>query len=156
MTQVPDGRSCGCGNHGCLETVAAAPAVLPSAPAPIAAGDTELAAACGGEPTPATLARAALDGNETAIRIYADAGREIGQALGSLVCVLDPQAVIVGGGVARAGDLLLDPIRREIAARTAVFSRTRGGVHVVPGALGSDAGAIGAAAWAMRRLDGTL
>jgi glucokinase len=156
MTQVPDGRPCGCGNRGCLETVAAAPAMMRAAQAAIDAGDAALAAACGGEPTPAALALAARNGSQTATRIYADAGREVGQALGSLVCVLDPQAVIVGGGVAQAGDLLLDPIRREISARTAVFLHSSGGVEVVLGALGSDAGAIGAAAWAMRRLDGTL
>jgi glucokinase len=156
MTQVPDGLPCGCGNHGCLETVAAGPALMRAARTAIAGGDRALETACGGEPTPAALARAATAGNETARRIYADAGRQIGQALGSLVCVLNPQAIVVGGGVAGAGDLLLEPMRREIAARSAVFSPARGGVEVVPGALGSDAGAIGAAAWAMHTEDGTV
>jgi hypothetical protein len=56
--------------------------------------------------------------------------------------------------VALAGNLLLDPVRREIERRTVVFTRERGGVEVLAGALGSHAGAIGAAAWAIQLVEG--
>lgn len=154
MTVLPDGRKCNCGNHGCLETVASGPALTRAARKAIEEGDEDLAALCGSiEPAPHQIALAAQRGSETARRIFEGAGRMTGMALGSLICALNPQAVVIGGGVAKAGELLLDPIRLEIARRTTVFSPSRGGVDVLQSPLGGDAGAIGAAAWAIRGVE---
>lgn len=155
QTIVPDGFVCGCGNRGCLETVASGPALSRAARAVIEAGDVELQASTGsGEPTPRQLAEAAERGNALARAIFARAGEHIGVILGNLICALNPEAIVIGGGVAEAGDMLLGPIRQEIARRTVVFSPERGGVVVLQAELGPLAGAIGAAAWAMRQTVG--
>jgi glucokinase len=148
-TVLPDGPLCGCGNHGCLEMVASGAAITR------AAKQTKLAHAFGDEPVgidslPRAVADAARNGNEIAKNIYEEAGVFLGIALGNLVCILNPQAIVVGGGVSQAGDLLLEPIRREIKQRTVVFSEERGGVDVIQSPLGTDAGAIGSARWASR------
>jgi glucokinase len=151
FTVVPDGQLCTCGNRGCLETVASATALAREARAAIAAGHAELVEMTGSEtPSAQELAIAAERGSGVARELFAHAGRMIGLAAGSLICVLNPQAVVVGGGVARAGDLLLGPIREEIAHRTVVFLPRRGGVEVLASPMGGRAGAMGAAAWAMQ------
>lgn len=156
QTIIPDGPRCHCGNAGCLEALASGYALTRDAHTAIAAGDSELARLAGSdEPTPRQIARAAEQGSAGARAIYQRAGTYVGWALGNLVCVLNPAAIVVGGGVAAAGDLLLDPIRAEIERRTTVFTPERGGVAVLPSPLGGQAGAMGAAAWAMLQLRGT-
>jgi glucokinase len=151
VTVVPDGRRCNCGNYGCLETEAGGPAIMRAAQAAIDGGEEELAILAGSRcPSPLQIAQAAEGGSSTARAIFAHAGTMIGLALGGLICALNPQAIVVGGGVAKAGDLLLAPIRAEIVRRTVVFKPQRGGVAVVQSSLGGWAGAIGAAAWAAR------
>ncbi len=154
-TVIPDGRRCNCGNVGCLETEASGPAIVRAACAAIEGGDAELEEMVGSrQPTPLQIARAAERGSFTARAIFEHAGTMVGRALAGLVCVLNPQAIVVGGGVAKAGDLLLDPIRAEIARRTVVFLPERGGVEVLLSSLDGRAGAIGAAFWSQTRLQG--
>ena len=74
-------------------------------------------------------------------------GIELGAALASVVWILNPDTIVIGGGVANAGDLLFDPIRREIAARTLALFHEH--LRVVPAALGNDAGIIGNAILAL-------
>lgn len=151
ITVVPEGRSCNCGNCGCLETEASGPALMRAAQAAIEQGDRELEELSGSKsPSPLQIARAADGGSSTARDIFRHAGTMLGRALGGLICVLNPQAVVIGGGVAKAGNLLLDPIRAEIARRTVVFMPARGGVDVLASSLDGRAGAIGAAIWAMQ------
>ena len=151
QTMVPDGPRCNCGNHGCLEALASGYAIAREARMAVATGDTALATATGSEnPTPAQIAQAAAGGNGTAQAIFARAGEAIGRALANVICVLNPRAIVVGGGVAEAGELLLRPIREEIERRTFVFSRERGGVEVIQSPFGGEAGAMGAAAWVMQ------
>jgi glucokinase len=153
QTMVPDGPRCNCGNYGCLEALASGYALTRDASLAIAAGDGELAELAGSPtPTPQQVARAAARGNRAAREIYERASRWIGRALANVVCVLNVEAIVLGGGVAAAGDLLFCPVRDEIECRTVVFAPHRGGVQVLTGSLGSNAGAVGAAAWAMRHL----
>ena len=152
MTVEPDGPLCLCDNRGCMEAVASGPAMRRAAQERIEAGDRALAALAGSErPTPRQIAQAAHQGSKGACDVIAQAGRYIGIGLGSLICALNPEAVVVGGGVAGAGELLLGPMREEIARRTVVFPRERGRVEVIPSPLGGRAGALGAAAWSMRQ-----
>lgn len=127
----PEGVPCGCGNRGCLETVASGTA--------IGRMGREAAAA---DPTSA-LGR---EGDAVALGVLAEAGRRLGQGIGGYVNVLDPEVVIVGGGAAAgAGDLLLGPAR--IACRAAIEAPDhRPEVPILAATLGNDAGAIGAAA----------
>ena len=71
-------------------------------------------------------------------------GDEVGAALASAVWVLNPDTIVIGGGVAKAGDLLFDPIRRSVESRTLKLFHEN--LRIVPAALGNDAGAIGNAA----------
>jgi glucokinase len=148
-TVLPDGPLCGCGNRGCLEMVASGAAIVR------AAKQMKLEHRLGDGPIgidslPKAVADAARNGDAIARNIYEEVGVFLGIALGNLVCILNPQAIVVGGGVSQAGELLLEPIRREIKQRTAVFSEERGGVDVIQSPLGTDAGAIGSARWASR------
>ena len=93
---------------------------------------------------------AAQDGDATAIEVFDLVGGRLGVALASFANIFEPETIVVGGGVMAAGDLLLDPARRELAARALPpMNRT----PVVAAELGEDAGMIGAAAMARIELE---
>ncbi|MGH2529743.1 MAG: ROK family glucokinase [Actinomycetota bacterium] len=151
----PGGPLCGCGNRGCWEQVASGHAI--GRLGRRTAGEhprslvTELA---GGDPdrvTGATVTEAAMRGDDVAIRILSKVGRRLGEGIAGLVNVLDPQVVVVGGGVIRAGDLLLDPARVAFAEAVEGFDH-RPNVPIVGAQLGNDAGAVGAATLALEEL----
>ncbi len=99
---------------------------------------------------PVTLAEAALGGDEVARQLWEETGVMLGAALADVVWLLNPDAIVLGGGVALAGDLLFAPLRRTIRERTSpVFHEA---LDVVPAALGSDAGLIGCGALAVDAL----
>lgn len=133
----PSGPVCRCGNRGCLDTVVSAPALLGL-----------LRTSHGVLTLPDLLARAA-NGDPGCRRVLADAGRAVGQVIGDLVTALGPEAVVVGGELAAAGGILLDPLREAVAARA--VPRTRGAVLVTGGELGDRADILGALALARRK-----
>ena len=91
--------------------------------------------------TPIALSQAAHSGDGIAQGLWKAIGIEIGAALASVVWILNPDTLVIGGGVANAGDLVFDPIRREITARTIkVFNEH---LRVLPATLGNEAGIIG-------------
>lgn len=99
------------------------------------------------ECAPALLAAAAHAGDEVARRLWEETGVMLGAALADVVWLLNPDAIILGGGVAQAGELIFEPIRRTIRERTSpVFYE---GLEILPAALGSDAGIIGCGALAV-------
>jgi glucokinase len=130
-----DGPVCGCGNRGCWETVASGTAITREGRA-AARTHAPLAARAGGDPESVTG------------RIVAEAGRRLGVGIAGLVNVLDPTLVVVGGGVAGAGDLLLEPARLAYA-HTVEGAAYRPDVPIVEAALGTDSAAIGAALLAL-------
>jgi glucokinase len=96
---------------------------------------------------PLYLQKAALAGDPIAAKLWDDVGTELGTALASVVWIINPDTIVIGGGVAQAGDLLFQPIIREVRARTlALFHRE---LRIVPATLGNDAGIIGNAALAI-------
>jgi len=96
------------------------------------------------ECTPAILSKAAAAGDPVAKAVWVEIGTEIGANLANLIWLLNPDCIVIGGGVAQAGELLLEPIRASIRARTMhVYTDN---LDIVPATLGSDAGVIGAAA----------
>lgn len=107
----------------------------------------ELYAAAGrpldGEVTPLTLEQAAKGGDAVAIALWEEIGTHVGFQLANLVWLLNPDAIVIGGGVAKAGDLIFEPVRREIANRCSAVLVEH--LAIVPATLGSDAGLIGAA-----------
>ena len=99
------------------------------------------------ECTPLALAKAGHAGDAVAKNLWNALGTEIGAALASVVWVVNPDTIVIGGGVANAGDLLFDPIRREITARTIPVFNAH--LRVLPATLGNEAGIIGNAALAL-------
>lgn len=129
-----DGPLCRCGNRGCLEPLANAAAI---------------ASACG-TPTVEAAVSAAAAGDHRARAGLTEIGRWLGVGVSNAVVLLTPDRVVIGGGVAGAGDLLLDPVREEVRRRVHITDASR--VEVIPAALGMWAGAIGAALHGADRL----
>jgi glucokinase len=127
QTIDPDGPWCGCGNRGCVEAYARA---------------DQIAAACGTE-TVEEAVRAAQGGDERALAGLADVGRYLGIGIANMIQVITPDRVVVGGGVAGAGELLFAPIRAELRRRVTTTNLAE--VELVTAELGTLAGAIGAA-----------
>lgn len=139
----PNGRPCPCGARGCLEQYASGPAI-------VRAWEAGAGPRAGDAGTPLEVARLAAAGVPAAIAAFAGAGRALGQALGGVVNLLDIDTCLIGGGVADAGEVLLEPARR--ALRDFAHPLAAAGVRVVKAELGNDAGLLGAAALAWERL----
>ncbi|HEV8682871.1 MAG TPA: ROK family glucokinase [Actinomycetota bacterium] len=146
----PEGPLCGCGNRGCFEQVASGRAIDRLGREAADAHPDGLIATLAGtdEVGGRHVTEAARQGDAVARRIIEDVGGRLGLGIAGFVNVLDPEVVVVGGGVADIGALLLDPARE--AFRAAVLAPDhRPEVPIVPAALGNDAGAIGAATIAL-------
>jgi glucokinase len=135
QTIDPDGPWCNCGNRGCVEAYGRA---------------DQIAAACG-TATVEEAVRAATDGDDRAQRGLADVGRYLGIGIANMITVLSPDTVVVGGGVAAAGELLFAPIRAEVLRRVRTTAVDE--VAIVPAELGTWAGAIGAAVHGAEQAD---
>ena len=144
--QMNGGPICGCGDTGCLEAFASGPAIVAMAQEYIKGGKStkfrEMAAVEGGEITPYMVAKAAEEGDPVAKRIFEIVGEYIGIGLTSVINLLNPERVIIGGGVAESGELLLGPIRKTIKERAMVVAGNA--VEIVAAQLGNSAGVIGA------------
>ena len=141
---LKDGPLCGCGDYGCFEAYASGPAIVTMAKEYISGGKSakykEMAA--DGIITPYLVAQSALQGDAVSIQIFKKMGEIIGTGLASVVNLLNPEKIIIGGGVADAGDILLEPIRKTILDRAMPIQASS--VQVVPAQLANTAGVIGA------------
>jgi glucokinase len=132
----PDGGPCTCGGHGCVETIAAGPRMAQWArengwQAPAEADAKE-------------LADAANAGDPVALRAFRRGATAVAAMIASVGAVCDLDLVVIGGGVAKSGPLLFDPVREALAGYARLdFLR---GLRVLPAELGGDAGLVGAAA----------
>jgi glucokinase len=138
-TVVLDGHACKCGNRGCLELYAGARAITQTA---------------GRESFDETVG-AARAGDETAVAAIRRAGELIGVAVANLIIFLTPERVVIGGGVAEAEELLMEPLREELARRAGNVAPLEQ-IEVVRATLGPEAGAIGAALFAAEAPRGTM
>jgi glucokinase len=137
----PEGIPCGCGNRGCLERYVGRDGLLRLARLAMKGKQGSLRR---WEPlTPISLAEAARTGHPVAREVWERAGRYLGLALVGVVNLLNPDIIVIGGGIARAGRLLLDPARRIVRERALRIAARH--VRVVRSTLGADAGIIGAA-----------
>ncbi|MDQ7779309.1 MAG: ROK family protein [Planctomycetota bacterium] len=152
----PGGRLCGCGNRGCLEAYASAPAIVKeyfvrahyAKPKSPCAGQRRCATNAADEMVvdPRTVCRLAHRGCPHAKAAIESAARYLGIAIGNMVNVFNPELVVIGGGLGQAGAVVLDPIRRSALGN--ILPPLRKKVKIVPARLGNSAGIIGAAAWA--------
>jgi predicted NBD/HSP70 family sugar kinase len=137
LTIDESGPVCRCGNRGCLETFAGADALL------------EPLHRRFGDPPPSLrdVVSLAQAGDAGCGRVIADAGRALGAAVGATCNLLSPERVVVGGDLAQAGDLLLDPLRAQLRRSAIAAMRD---VPVVSGVLGERAEVLGAVALVLR------
>jgi glucokinase len=145
-----DGPPCNLGHPGCLEGTASGTAIARRARALLAAGEKSSLALLAADHLDArAVAEAAAAGDALAIRLYAESGRAVGLAVGGLLNLLSPEVVVIGGGLINAGELLFAPLRA--AVEEIAFAAPRARCRIVAAALGTDAGLVGAVAWAVRR-----
>ena len=132
MTVDPKGHRCHCGSRGCLETYTSGPALA-----------KHYATATGEQITGAEVADRARSGDEAALQVLRSAGHALGIAIASLAMTLNIETFVIGGSVAHAGDLLLQPARESLKGYS--FRAVSARVKVIASVLGEDAPILGAA-----------
>ncbi len=148
ITLLPTGPRCGCGNHGCLEALASGTAIarrareVASEKPDSALGRLAVERMVLGE----DVAELAREGDEAARSVLEETGRWLGIGLAGFVNVFNPEVIAIGGGAARAGDLILDAARHEVHLRS--MSPGRDLVEIKEASLGAQSGILGAAALA--------
>lgn len=155
---VRDGRTCGCGRNGCLETYASATGIVRTAmellttasgEAPDSLPHDWLRAvyARGGEISSSGIHKAALAGDPLAADIFELTGKILGQTLADAVAITSPEAIILFGGLAKAGDFILQPTRRYMEENLLAIFKNK--IDIIPSGLSErDAAILGAAALA--------
>jgi len=138
----PGGPQCSCGRRGCLETLTSATAMVRMAREAMDRGvKTELSKEENLEAR--DIIMAARAGDRLALEIVEKAAYYLGIGLGNIINILNPDTIVIGGGVSRAGELLFEPLCR--AARENCLESAGSIVRIVPAQLGNDAGFVGAA-----------
>ena len=145
----PGGRTCGCGRRGCLEQYASGTALLEAAESALAeqpARGAQLRALMQqhGSLRGEQVTQAAAQGDDLALEVLHLIGTRLGEGIADLVAVLDPEVVLIGGGVAAADELIVQPVRSALAANLTAAGH-RPSPRVVAAELGNDAALVGAA-----------
>ncbi len=142
------GRRCKCGNYGCLEAYASGPAIADRAREALAGAEASmLSSMVGGDLnliTAATVYEAALKDDALAREVVRDTARFLGAGIANMLNMLNPNVVVVMGGVTAAGDALMDPLRAEVRRRA--FRPAVDACDIVLGTLPGTAGVVGAIA----------
>lgn len=156
IQMVPGGVKCGCGNQGCLESYGSGSALVRmtrehAVQDPAAA--RSVVERAGGDIAKISgplVTEAARAGDPFAVQRLAELGDWIGQGVATLTAVLDPNVVVIGGGVGEAGPLLLDPLRKSFESHVTV-GRHRPALEIRQARLGNAGGMVGVADLARRR-----
>lgn len=154
VTVDANGPTCDCGNRGCLEVYACAPAIVADArkraadlraarprPTGVADRDGTTVTRLMDVADIADVVRAALSGDAACGAALSTAGERIGIVLADLVNLINPSLILLGGGVAKAGDILLGPVERTVSARS--FAVATRNLRIAVGSLGDNAIALG-------------
>ena len=153
MTIDVNGPRCSCGNIGCLEMLASGTAVAKEAISRIRQGErsslTDIVEGKIESITAEKVGVAAQGGDSLALEVVLKAATYLGVGMVNLVNIFNPEMIIVGGGMAKMGDLLLDPARQVVRERA--FQLPAQAVSIVPAQLGDDAGMLGAAIFAFQQ-----
>jgi glucokinase len=148
VTLDPTGPRCGCGNHGCLEALASGTAIgrrareVANEKPRSALGQLAIQRQVLGE----DVTRLAQEGDEASISVLEETGRWLGIGLAGFVNIFNPEMIPVGGGASRAGELILEPARKEVQLRARSPSRDL--VEIKLATLGPESGVLGGAALA--------
>ena len=148
ITAVPNGGApCNCGKTGCLETVASATGIVRLATKEILKGDLkgELAEkqAANGRINAKDVFDAARNGDQMAVKVLDEVTFHLGLVLANIGNTLNPQKIVIGGGVSKAGDILLNSVKQQF--NQFAFSSVKESTELALATLGNDAGVIGAA-----------
>jgi len=153
MTVVIDGVKCGCGNRGCVEAYASVPGMVRRMKEAVEKGQpSKLAARIkkGQEITGKDIHAAAVKGDAAARAIIEETGMYLGLAAVNMMHIVNPAMVVFAGGMTAAGDMLLNAIRAEVKKRALEASAAK--TEILFARVGDDAGLIGSAGCALRRL----
>ena len=141
------GRKCKCGNYGCLEAYASGPAIAARAVEGLLTGEESLLPSLVdgdiSRITAETVYEGIVAGDAFAKEVMRDTAKFLGSGIANLINILNPEIVVISGGVTRAGDQLLEPLRNEVRRRA--FRPAFENCRIVTSELGSKAGVIGAA-----------
>jgi len=146
MTLVPDGPVCGCGNRGCLEALASGPSIARRAREALSTGRSSRLRDVQ-DLTAADVARLAQERDTVAAEVWTATVEYLALGVAAVVTIIAPERVVIGGGVAKAGDFLFEPLRRQVYHRVKLVAVAS--LPILPAALGSDVGILGAAAVAL-------
>ena len=153
QTILPDGPTCGCGNRGCLETLASGPAITAQGVWLMRSGRAprlhEIVAGDAGQVSPKTMAEAARAGDQAVREAIIRAAGYLGIGASNMIVALHPDLVVIGGGVADMGDLLLDAVKDAVRRRVGLLLPVES-VRIERSLLGDRAGALGGIALAMQ------
>jgi len=148
-----DGRMCGCGSRGCLEAYASVTGMVRTAVEGLEQGkESTLKVLCGGDPEQITgrmISDAAKAGDAFAQWVFKETTTWLGLGIASIVNFLNPEKVVLCGGMIAAGDMLFTPVRETVLANTFEVPGKR--CQIVPAGLGADSGVIGCAGCALAR-----
>jgi glucokinase len=148
-----NGPRCSCGNVGCLEVLASGTAVAQEAVRRISQGErsslTKILNGKVGDITAKEVSLAAQNGDSLALEVISQAATYLGVAMVNLVNIFNPEMIIIGGGMAQMGDLLLDTARQVVKERA--FPLSAQAVRIVTAELGDNAGVLGAAIFARQQ-----
>lgn len=147
-TAIKDGRECGCGKKGCLETYCSATGVKRTAIELMATTNTksELRDIPYNKLTSKDVAIAANNGDKLAQQVFQITGEILGEALANTVAITGPEAIFLMGGLTKAGDLLFNPLRKSF--NKSVMFLFKDCVNILPSAIDGNVAILGAAALA--------
>ncbi len=152
QTVIPDGLICGCGNRGCLETVASAPALTAEGVRLLLSGQAqklgEIVEGDVSRITPKEMALAAENGDDSVREAIIRWASYLGIGVATMVTALHPDLIVIGGGPAAMGPLLFDTVRETVRQRVKMFPVDD--VRIEPSNLGNRAGVLGGVALAMK------
>ena len=143
MSINPDGPKCNCGNVGCIEALASAPAMVRRMKEAIKAGSASVLSSKLNTLTAKDIHEAATAGDKAALENIEMTGFYLGVAVTNILHIINPEVVVLSGGVTAAGNMLLRPIRQTVKERA--MEAARQDVKICFAELGEDAGVIGAA-----------
>ena len=145
---------CECGNFGCLEALASGNAIAKAARKELQSGAASiLSEACGGDPSRLTaemVADAAKQGDGVAWTVFDRAAEYLGIGIAALINLFNPEAVFIGGGVAQAGNILFDRIRRTVNSRA--LNNIASDVAILPATFGMKSAVMGAVSLILSRV----
>jgi glucokinase len=152
MTIDPSGPRCGCGCFGCWEQWCARDAIVERALRRVQRGRATLLLERVAEPgaiTPHLIAAAAQEGDVLAREVIEETAFYVGVGVANLINMLNPEVFVIGGGIAQAGEVLFEPVRRTVRARAVALQQRT--ARIVPAELGENAGVMGAVVLALQR-----